>query len=90
LEKKSGKYKYNLEKREKEIENENNILLQKIFGIISSNKSVKRTPGPKSLNLILRRKENKRINESNRRIVLNLMNVAPTYKFNDLVKHSNA
>jgi hypothetical protein len=33
----SGKSKYLKQKREKEVENDNNILLQKIFGIISGN-----------------------------------------------------
>jgi len=69
-----------MERRDKEIENENNILLQKIFNIISSNKVIKRAPGPKSLNMVVRRKENDRINEQNRRMVLNLMDIKPTYR----------
>jgi len=61
--------------------------LQKIFGIISSNRVIKRTPGPKSLNLINRKKENKRINYENKQLLNNLVKVEPTYKFDDLKRH---
>jgi len=83
----AGKSKYYRQKREKEVENDNNILLQKIFGIISSNSVYKKQPGPKSLNLVNRIKESKRINESNKKMVGHLMNIEPTYKFNEFKKH---
>jgi len=76
-------------KREKEVENDNNILLQKIFGIISGNNQYKKSLGPKSMNLVTRVKESKRINSSNKKMVYNLMNVEPTYKFSDLKKHKS-
>lgn len=65
----SGKAKYLKQKREKEVENDNNILLQKIFGIISGNNQYKKSLGPKSLNLNVRVKESKRINDSNKKMV---------------------
>jgi len=87
LEKNVGKAKYMKLKREKDIEADNNMLLQKIFGILSSNKVTRHLPGPKSLNLVKRRKESRRINESNRRMVMNLMNVAPTISHENFKKH---
>lgn len=65
----SGKSKYLKHEREKKVENDNNILLQKIFGIISGNNQYKKAPGPRSLNLVVRVKESKRINDSNKKMV---------------------
>lgn len=41
------------------------------------------------MNLVTRVKESKRINSSNKKMVYNLMNVEPTYKFSDLKKHKS-
>jgi len=37
--------------------------------------------------MVTRRKENERINESNRRMVLNLMDIKPTYRVNEFKRH---
>lgn len=37
--------------------------------------------------MVTRRKENERINESNRRMVLNLMDIKPTYRIDSFKKH---
>jgi len=75
--KSSGKKKVLKLMRNREIELENNILLGKLFGIIKSQKEITQQPGPRSMNLVMRKNEIRRINQQNKVILTGLKTVKP-------------
>jgi hypothetical protein len=64
--------------KNREVELENNILLSKLFGIIKSSKKVEHKPGPRSMNLVARKNEIRRINMENKLILCKLKIIKPT------------
>lgn len=73
----SGKKKAMKIMRDREIELENNILLGKLFGIIKSQKEIVQQPGPRSMNLVNRKNDIRRINQQNKVILTGLKSVKP-------------
>ena len=86
----TGKKKAIRANRNREVEIENNILLGKLFGIIKSNKNTQDSMGPKSMNLVNRKNDIRKINMENRVILEGLKNVRPSIDIKAMKKDNIA